>query len=307
MKSSSSTLIKTMKNSYFNSFAGGDTAPQGTYNKSKEKISMLEFELDRNRDIIIRLRAELASKNKEISLLKVNKNKRNEEYQKIMHVIEEILKQCDQSTKTGFNTIDEIVSNTDIKNKNRINNVLPQIGDMLHFSTQHKKKMKEMVYISMLKEQINSLNEEMMKKDEEIVELKKNRNATNFTKLQNNFIKNFNELTQVKKENEYMKTRIEDVAHLLMAEKEDNFQLKNRLQDFQGQFRDYKDITVKKTTQLENLLLKAKKRERDCKIFHIRKGSSVSAIYQGEKTRKENNIKERYDYDNEEKNSKFRK
>jgi hypothetical protein len=160
-----------LKNSYYNSFIGGDNIPQGPYNKSNEKISMLEFELDRNRDIIIRLRAELASKNKEISLLKVNKNKKNEEYQKIMRVIEEILKQCDQSTSAGFNTIDEIISNTDAKNKN--NNKLPHIGDMLHFSNQHKKTMKEMVYISMLKDQINSLNEEMMKKDEEIVELKK--------------------------------------------------------------------------------------------------------------------------------------
>ena len=39
-----------------------------------------------------------------------------------------------------------------------------------------------------------------------------------------------------------MKTRIEDVAHLFMVEKEDNYQLRNRLQDFQGQFKDYKNI-----------------------------------------------------------------
>ena len=129
----------------------------------------------------------------------------------------------------------------------------------------------------------------------------KNRNSTNFTKLQNNFIKNFNELTQVKKENEYMKTRIEDVAHLLLAEKEDNFHLKNRLQDFQGQFKDYKDITIKKTNQLESLLLKAKKRERDCRIFHVRKGSSMSAVGPGPRGKDENNNKENKEkYDNSE-------
>ncbi len=92
-----------------------------------------------------------------------------------------------------------------------------------------------------------------------------------------------------------MKTKIEDVAHLLMAEKEDNYHLKNRLQDFQGQFRDYKDITIKKTNQLESLLSKAKKRERDCKIFHIRKGSSVSAIGQRTTGREENYSKEKND------------
>jgi len=301
MKPSSSTLLKTMKNSYFNSLIGGESIPQGTYSKTKEKISMLEFELDRNRDIIKRLRAELASKNKEITLLKVNKNKKNEEYQKTMRVIEEILRQCDQSTTAGFNAIENSISMTEINNKNNNNNKLPQIGDMLHFSKQHKKTMKEMVYISMLKDQINSLNEEMVKKDEEIIELKKNRNSTNYTKLQNNFIKNFNELTQVKKENEYMKTRIEDVAHLLMVEKEDNFHLKNRLQDFQGQFKDYKNITVKKTNELESLLLKAKKRERDCKIFHIRKGNSMSAIPPQLRNKDENYKNEKYDEFDEDK------
>ena len=97
-----------------------------------------------------------------------------------MRVIEEILRQCDQSTTAGFNAIENSISSTDFNNKNH---KLPQIGDMLHFSKQHKKTMKELVYISMLKDQINSLNEEMMKKDEEIAELKKNRNSTNYTKL----------------------------------------------------------------------------------------------------------------------------
>ena len=302
MKPSNSTLLKTMKNSYFNSLIGGESIPQGTYSKTKEKIGMLEFELERNRDIIKRLRAELASKNKEITLLKVNRNKKTEEYQKTMRVIEEILKQCDQSTTAGFNAIENSISMTDVNNNNNNYNKnnknttkLPQIGDMLHFSNNHKKTMKEMVYISMLKDQINSLNEEMAKKDEEIVELKKNRNSTNFTKLQNNFIKNFNELTQVKKENEFMKTRIEDVAHLLMAEKEDNFHLKNRLQEFQDQFKGYKDTTIKKTTELESLLVKAKKRERDCRIFHIRKGSSVSAIGTGKRTKDEIYKDEKYE------------
>ena len=133
-----------MKNSYFNSLIGGENIPQGTYSKTKEKIGMLEFELERNRDIIKRLRAELASKNKEITLLKVNRNKKTEEYQKTMRVIEEILKQCDQSTTAGFNAIENSISMTDVNNNNNYNKSnknttkLPQIGDMLHFSNNHK-------------------------------------------------------------------------------------------------------------------------------------------------------------------------
>ena len=215
MISSNSQFLKSIKGSYFNTLNTNEEQPKGTYNKTKEKINMLEFELERNRDIIIRLRAEIAAKNKEISLLKVNKNKKSEEYVKIMRVIEEILKQCDQSTSAGFNVIENSLSNSDFYNNKKINNQLPQIGDMLHFSSHHKKIMKEMVFVSMLKNQISNLNDELTKKNNKIIELKKNQNSTNYTKLQNNFIKNFNELTQVKKENEFMKTRIEDVHHLL--------------------------------------------------------------------------------------------
>ena len=163
MKSSNSQFLKSIKGSYFNTLNTNEDHNQGTYNKTKEKINMLEFELERNRDIIIRLRAELASKNKEISLLKVNKNKKSEEYTKIMRVIEEILKQCDQSTTAGFNVIENSLSNSDFYNNKKMNQ-LPQIGDMLHFSNQHKKIMKEMVFVSMLKNQISNLNEELVKK-----------------------------------------------------------------------------------------------------------------------------------------------
>ena len=56
-----------------------------------------------------------------------------------MRVIEEILKQCDQSTTAGFNAIENSISNTDVNNNNnKNNNKLPQIGDMLHFSKQQK-------------------------------------------------------------------------------------------------------------------------------------------------------------------------
>ena len=298
MKQSNSGLFQNMKASCFNSFILGDNSPQGTFDRSKEKISMLEFELEHNKDIIINLRRELISKNKEISLLKVNNNKRNEECQRTVRVIQEILKQCDPSTVAGFTAIDNSIQfnsekNNDTKNKN--NNSLPQIGNMLHFSSHHKKRFKEIIQVQMLKQQINSLNEELAKKNEEISQLKKSKNATNFTKLQNNFLKNFNELSKVKKENEFMKSKMEDVAHLYISQKENNFILKNRLQDFKGQFKDYKNSTVKKTNELKSLLLKAKKRERECKIFHLRKGKSMSAIGSGPLGRNKYLKNERYD------------
>jgi len=55
MKSSNSQFLKTKIGSYFNTLNINEEQHQGTYNKTKEKISMLEFELESNRDIIIRL------------------------------------------------------------------------------------------------------------------------------------------------------------------------------------------------------------------------------------------------------------
>ena len=304
MKSNNSKLLKNMRKTYFNSINAYKDPYEGAYNKTIDKISMLEFELEHHRDTIIHLRAELANKNKEISLLKVNNNKKNDQYNKAMKVMEEILKQCDKSTSSGFSVIEKSVLNMDLnnetninKNKN-INNInnnnnsntinfknnnsvkknikikpdLPQIGNLLHFSPKHKKTMKNMVFVSMLKNQITNLNEELVKKNETINELKKNKNSTKFTTLKNNFMKNYTELAQVKKENEFMKTKIEDVNHLLLAEKEDNLILKNKLQDFQDKYYIYKDNTAKKTTALENIIAKMRTKERECKIFHIRKG-----------------------------------
>ena len=76
----------------------------------------------------------------------------------MMRVIEEILKQCDQSTTAGFNAIENSISMTEANtnnyrsnnNSNNNMNKLPQIGDMLHFSNGHKRTMKEIVYVSML-------------------------------------------------------------------------------------------------------------------------------------------------------------
>ena len=289
MTSNNLDILKSMKASYYKSLdptnSNNYVLYKGPYNKSNEKYNSMEYELERSKEMILHLRTELAAKKKEISLLKVNKNRKTEENKKNMKVIEEILKQCDQSTKSGFTTIENKICNSELNNEININKYgyqnkkykmhLPQIGDMLHFTTKHKNIMKEMVIVNLLKEQINNLNEELIKKDEKINELEKYKNTNNFTKLQNNYIKNFNELNVVKKENEFMKDKIENVNNLLIAEKEDNFNLKNKFQNFYNKYRLYKDTTIKKTTALENMLLKLKNKQKECKIFHIRKGNSA--------------------------------
>ena len=279
MKTSSSGLLTHLKSNFFIAGPGLNEYSSG-FIPSNEKANVLQFELDRSRDTIMKLRTDLLNKNKEISMLKVQKNKKDDEHQRILRAIEEILKQCDQSTGTGFKAIESylrsknpknIFNGGDIKNNSKDEERLQEIKQMLHLNEEHKNTLKEIIYINFLKNQINSLNEELNRKEKDINQMKKNKNNSNYIRLQNNFVKNFNELTQIKKQNELIKKRMEEATNMLMAKKEDNVNLKNKLKEFQKRFNDYKMESSKRTESLEKNLLQAQEKERNCKIFHIKK------------------------------------
>ena len=86
MKKSGSCFLKTKSN--FNTLYFGNSDSSNAYTQSTEKESILKFELERCRDSIMRLRTELYDKMKEISMLKVHINKKDDEHQKILRVIE---------------------------------------------------------------------------------------------------------------------------------------------------------------------------------------------------------------------------
>ena len=105
MKNSNSGLLTNLKSNYFMSNPGiNDFA--SNYFQNNEKVTSLQFELDRTRDTIMKLRTELFNKEKEITLIKVQKNKKDNEHQHIVKVLDDILKQSDQSTGTGFKAIE---------------------------------------------------------------------------------------------------------------------------------------------------------------------------------------------------------
>ena len=105
MKTSNSGLLTGIKSNYFIAGPGLNEYSSG-FIHSNEKANVLQFELDRNRDTIMKLRTELFNKDKEISILKVKKNKKDDEHQRILRSLEEILRQSDQSTGTGFKAIE---------------------------------------------------------------------------------------------------------------------------------------------------------------------------------------------------------
>ena len=75
---------------------------------------------------------------------------------------------------------------------------MPPIANRMAQSPRREKNSKEISYINSLKQQINGLKELLIKKDEEIKEMKKNKTSLNYSNLQNNFEKNFNELANIK-------------------------------------------------------------------------------------------------------------
>ena len=281
MKTSNSGLLTQLKSNYFIAGPGLNQYSSG-FIHSNEKANMLQFELDRNRDTIMKLRTELLNKNKEISILKVKKNKKDDEHQRILRVLEDILKQCDQSTETGFKAVEsiirskkqnQVINGKEEKNNNKEEERMEEIREMIHLNEEQKNTLRDIIYINCLKNQINSLNDELNKKEKDISQMKKNQNNSNYIRLQNNFVKNFNELTQIKKQNEIIKKRVDEATSLLMAKKEDNVNLKNKLKDFQHRFNEYKIVSSQRTESLEKNLKQAQEKERNCKIFHINKNA----------------------------------
>ena len=98
-------------------FSGKNFSPFNTqsrycrvYSKNYEKAKALEFELERSRDIIMKLKNDLSNKNKEIHLLKINKINIEEEHYKTLKTIGEFLKNSDNLTKDTYHTIEKNIN-----------------------------------------------------------------------------------------------------------------------------------------------------------------------------------------------------
>ena len=179
------------------------------------------------------------------------------------------------------------------KESNNTNNKLPPISSGMELSPKRiNRTNKEQSYVGSLKTKINLLKELIAKKDDEIKEMQKNKTNLNYFKLQNNLEKNYNEFTNIRKQNELMKTKIEDVTNLLFMEKEGNKNLKSKLQVFQSSFKDFQESAEKKNTDLELKLFQVQERQRDCKIFHVRRSSAPEKKRMGSRSTSRVNMDE---------------
>ena len=297
--------------------------PSFAYNKIKEKADRIEFELERKKDIIVKLQNEINEKDKELKLLlKSNKKKKNQ-FQNTIKIIEQIIKLCEQKkdneikiesenkndikqkTISNFeNTLYSQNSKENIKsinsdndndtdnynktnaktfyttnnNYNKKGKSLPKIKNHKNILTiktcnfNKRKKFKEnILYVNTLRNRIDTLNDQIGKKDGEINILKNNTNTSSYAKLQEDFLLNYNKLSEIKEKNLSMLSKLDDISENFFIAKDENYTLKTKLDEFQEKFYDYKKHIKKKNKELENKLNIYTEKNNECLLSHINK------------------------------------
>ena len=181
--------------------------------------------------------------------------------------------ETDNYNKTNRNTF-YTTNNNYNKNKKSLPKIKSPnrklaINTNSNFST--KKKFNDILYMNTLRKRIDTLNDEIGKKDGEIDKLKIKNNFLNYSKLQTDFISNYNSLGEMKSKNVLMLSKLDDIAENFFFEQENNKNLKIRLSDFQEKFYDYKNNINKKINDLENKLKIYEKKNKECLYYHLNK------------------------------------
>ena len=292
-----------------------------SYNKNYEKITHIEFEMERQKEILVKLKTEINNKSKEIKELTLrNQNEKNNQL-KTIKLIEEILKiynnkkesklnspKLEIETEIDKNTIDnkikekkekekDLISNTidendnDIYNKTNIktfyttnnnfantnkNQILPKIKSpkfksKLFINTNtfiKRKKNKDILYMKTLRNQINTLKEKLEKKKEEIFDYNSKCEENNIKNLENDILLNYDEIKELKYKNAEMLDKLEDFLENYYLQREENFLLRNKLNNFIDIFNTYKENTEKNNLILESKLKNLEEKNLRCIILH---------------------------------------
>ena len=237
------------------------------YSQNYQKAKALEFEVERSRDTIMKLKNELSNKKREIYLLKVNKNTIEDEHYKTLKTLKDFLKKSDNLTKETYKTIEK---NIKINNNLEQESAKPNSENeesyvntkrKKNFKNKNKKKVKDNIKINSLRKYIYKLNEEINEKNDIITELKNNKKANEYKDLQNNFLSSCNEIKEIKRENMAFKLQVDNIMDLLIMERNDNKFLRNKLIQFEKKFKAYKEISINKVKQLDDEVNLAKEKE----------------------------------------------
>lgn len=248
-----------------------------------DQIKTQEAELEQCKDVIIKLKKQLSDKKNEIHLLKINKIILENEHYKTINNIKTFLKKSDPAYKEKYKTIEQNKNNiyyTDElydKNQNfednskevsefNENNIVITKQTLLN-RRKNKMKIQNLLKVDSLKQHINSLNEELIKKNNLITELQNNKKVRGYKELQKSLMKNCDLINEnLQEENIELKSNIVSLYHLLDAEKNNNKLLKEKIRNYNQRFSLFKELSINKVKKLDQELSIAKEKERNLTI-----------------------------------------
>ena len=311
------------------------------YNKNYEKISHIEFEIERQKEVMLKLKLDLNNKNKEFIELSTKNQAEKNKYQNKIKLIEEVLnllknkrenkinnpklkieteleentlntkiKELKEKEKEkdliSINNINSLNDENDIYNKTNTktfyttnnnfttkNHVLPKIKSpkiksklFINTNTFMKnKKLREILYMKTLKNQINTLSEKLEQKKEEVLDYKTKYGENNYNNLENDLMLDYNKLKELKYKNAKMCADLEDFAENYFFQREENIKLKNKLKDFIDIFNNYKENTEKNNIYLEKQLKYYEEKNLECLIYHSNIGKNSSRYFEENKSK----------------------
>ena len=255
------------------------------HSQNFDRIKTQEIELEQCKDVIIKLKKQLSDTKNEVQLLKINKIILENEHYKTINNIKTFLKNSDPVYREQYKTIEQ--SNNNIYNNvndelfgqaqngednskemNEIddNNMIIAKKTLLN-RRKNKMKIQNFLKLDSLKMHINSLNEELIRKNNLITELQNNKKVRGYKELQKSLIKNCDQINErLQEENIELKSRIESLFHLLKNEQNANRALKEKMRNFNHRFSLFKELSINKVKKLDQELSIAKEKERNLAI-----------------------------------------
>jgi hypothetical protein len=180
----------------------------------------------------------------------------------------------DNCNKTNLKTFytTNMNYNKDEQSLPKIKSPRNKLAIKTNYNFNPKKKIKDILFVNTLRCRIDSLNDIIEKKEGEIDKLKTNNNTCNFTKMETDYIMNYNELNDIKQKNALMMTKLDDLAEIYFYEKEENYKLRKKLENFELQFYDYANIVSNKNNELNKQLKYYDNKNIECLLYHSNKG-----------------------------------
>ena len=224
------------------------------------------IDIDNLKDQILKLKVENNRKAKELSLIKKEKGKLEEDNKKNIRVMEEILNEAGKSATDIINKIHKSEEKEGVTNN---------IDSEFVLSTNSFIRLREVYVISSLKKQVSAMRQLIEEKDEEIESFRLNTKIMKYAKLEYNYNTTSDELSFLKKEYDRLKSSYEDTLVKYSEATEEKEYNKVALNRLKTQFDDSR-TKVKNLEEVNRVLTELKKTNED-KISHLNRYLNITS------------------------------